>query len=148
MGRKPTTEGRRRTWIEADARTLDARLRRGDLPRAERAAARALLGAAFDALGAGEAPDDLVRALDAAAHPAPEPGAAAWVGRRTLSAVVPLGVVDFGWVDGLVARADVADAIQRRVDRFLEVTGAAALGPTQRTSVAEAPALDFDLTRG
>ncbi len=135
-------------WIEADARTLEGRLRRGDLPRAERADARALLGAAFDALAAGEAPDDLVRALDAAAHPAPVPAAAAWVGRRTLGRVAPLRVVDFAWVDALTARIEVAAAIERRVARFLEVTGGAELGPTGRTAVADAPDLDFDLTRG
>lgn len=148
MGRKPTTDALRQAWIEADARALDGRLRRGELPRAERSAARALLGAAFDALAAGEAGAELIDALDAAAHPPPVPAAAAWVGRRSLGRIARLGVVDFAWVDRLMARAEVAAAIARRVDRFLEVTGGAALGVTERTVVTQAPDLDFDLTRG
>lgn len=148
MARKPTTDAARQAWIEADARALERRLRRGEVPRAERSAARALLAEAFDALAAGEAGAELVATLDAAAHPASVPAAAAWVGRRSLGRVAPMGVTDLVWVERLMARAEWAARIERRVARFLEVTGGAALGAGARTVVGAAPDLDFDLTRG
>lgn len=122
------------------AAALDARLRAGGVPRADRASARATLQRAFSMLEGEVEPDAggpapvllrLVRETDALASPlAPYRPPAL---RRPIGPSALRGPVDAGLVDRVVGYEAHAERLSARIDAFLEATG----GKPLRLFVAE-----------
>lgn len=133
--------------LDAAARQLAERLRRREVPRVTRSAARRCLVAAFEASCAGDAPLSLLRAVDELAMPL---RAAIPVRRRPIGPGRPLGVIDEALVARVFAFEGAATRIEARVERFLSVTGGAALiVPLRERVEAETDAIvDLELTRG
>lgn len=101
-------------WLAEAAEALDGRLRTGGVDRAARKAGRRLLRRAFDAIEAGEAPVELVRAVDAAARPV-----VVWPSPCRIG-VPPLEThPDADWLARLCAVEVLADAIATRTERML-----------------------------
>lgn len=103
-------------WLQAAAVDLDTRMRAEQTPRAARRAGRRLLRRAFDARERGAVSLDLVRAVDAAAHPL----------RIGIPAPPRIGIPplptrpDPAWLDHLGAVERLAEGIAARTDRLLE----------------------------
>ncbi len=101
-------------WLAEAAEALGDRLRSAGVDRAARKAGRRLLRAAFDALEAGEATVELMRAVDAAARPV-----VVWPSPCRIG-VPPLAThPDPDWLARLVAVEVLADSIAARTERML-----------------------------
>jgi hypothetical protein len=115
-----------RGWVEADAAALAAQLERRVVPRAARAAARALLGRVFETLGALETTTgaewvSLMLALDRAT----------W-GRDAVRPMRPLArigvpplrsAVRARFYERVFDYARAAEELSERLDRFVAATG-------------------------
>lgn len=112
-----------RGWVTEDAAALAARLERREVPRADRAQARALLSAAFAALN-----DDDDAALAALSAPLDR---AAWagvgegcLGLRARVGLRPLrGAVRPAFYERVFGYERAADTLSARLDRFVAATG-------------------------
>ncbi len=119
------------------------------MSRAARSEARRLLAEAFDGLAADQGTLELARRIDAALG---RVGSLAemvpWLYGRPLRPPARLAVLDVALVGRVHAVAEVAERLERRVSRFLEVTGQQPLGPRLGVTEARDPGLPFDLTEG
>lgn len=139
-------------WVRGDAAALAARLERRDVPRAERAEARALLSAAFTALN-----DEDAAALDTLSGPLDR---AAWAGtaQGCLGLVARIGVRPLrgaarpDFYERVFNYERVADTLSARIDRFVAATGGEPPRLFVRTvSAADpraVPEVDMSLTTG
>ncbi len=114
------------------------------LPRTVRRRGRALLAEAFAALESGEVPAELVRAVDDLASPrAPRIPRPPRIGPR-----LPRGAIDRRLVERIWALGALGADVERRVERFLAVTGVELHVGPREPRVGEGDELEMELTEG